>query len=411
MDAHHDVVIVGGGQAGAQAAVLLRQQGFAGTIAMIGEEPELPYDRPPLSKEYLAGKKRFDQLVFRTARAWEALGVAIHLKRRVVAIDPEARRVRTADGAAFGYGALIWAAGGSPRALACPGAEARGIHAVRTRADVDAILAGLDDAGQVAIVGGGYIGLETAAALRELGRPVIVLEAQDRVLARVAGEPLARFYEAEHRARGVEIRLGVAVECIEHDNGAVRGVRLADGELVPARMVIVGIGIQPEIAPLGEAGAETGNGVRVDALCRTSLPGVYALGDCAEHRNPFAHEEWTRLESIQNANDQAMTVAKAICGIEAPYHALPWFWSNQYDLKLQTVGLSQGHDDLVVRGDPASRSFSTVYFRKGRVVALDCVNSVRDYSHGRALIAAGVAVDRDKVADATIQLRSLIEPR
>ncbi len=406
-----DAIIVGAGQAGAQTAVLLRQQGFAGRIALIGEEPELPYDRPPLSKEYLSGKKSFDQLMFRSASAWDELGVTMVVETRIVAVNPVERCIETASGTAFGYGVLVWATGGAARRLACPGADARGVHAVRTRADVDAILAGLGDAGQVAIVGGGYIGLETAAALSDLGKRVVIVEMQDRVLARVAGEPIARFYETEHRARGVEIRLGVGVSAIETHDDAVTGVRLTDGTSVAAAMVIVGVGIEPEISALTEAGAEVGNGVRIDEYCRTSLPGIFAIGDCAEHRNAFAHSEWVRLESIQNANDQAATVAKAICGDETPYHALPWFWSNQYDLKLQTVGLSQGHDDLVVRGDPAARSFSVVYFREGRVVALDCVNSVRDYSHGRALILAGAEVSRDAVADASVALRSLMAAR
>jgi 3-phenylpropionate/trans-cinnamate dioxygenase ferredoxin reductase subunit len=406
-----DVVIVGAGQAGAQAATCLRREGFSGSIALIGDESELPYDRPPLSKEYLSGIKDFDKLIFRNAAAWSEMGVTIFTGVHIASVDPALRCVASSDGQVFGYQVLIWAAGGSPRRLSCRGADAVGMHRLRTRADVDAILARLQGVDRVAIVGGGYIGLETAAALRGLGKEVVVLEAQDRVLARVTGEPIARFYEAEHRARGVDVCLGIEIAAVETARGAICGIRLTGGETIPTEMLIVGIGIIPEVAPLAAAGAETGNGVRVDALCRTSLADIYAIGDCAEHRNDFAHSEWTRLESIQNANDHAMTAAKAICGVEAPYHSLPWFWSNQYDLKLQTVGLSQGYDDLIVRGEPAMRSFSVAYFRDRRLVALDCVNAVRDYSHGRALILAGLPVDRSAVADASITLRTLMDGR
>lgn len=236
---------------------------------------------------------------------------------------------------------------------------------------------------------------------------MVLFEAQDRVLARVAGEALSRFYEAEHRARGVDLRLGAAVSCIEGGE-RVTGVRLADGELVPADMVIVGIGIVPAVSPLLMAGAEGGNGVAVDPFCRTSLPDVYAVGDCALHANRYAGGERIRLESVQNANDQAGVAARAIAGEPVPYDTTPWFWSNQYDLKLQTVGLSTGYDLAVVRGDPASRAFSVVYFREGRVVALDCVNAVRDYVQGRKLVEAGAPVDPALVADAAVPLKELL---
>ena len=243
--------------------------------------------------------------------------------------------------------------------------------------------------------------------LTKLGKHVTVLEAQDRVLARVAGEQLSRFYEAEHRAHGVEIRLGVTVDVIEGADDKVTGVRLADGEIVPADMVIVGIGIVPEVAALIAAGAEGGNGVAVDRHCRTSLADIYAIGDCALHANDFADGAPIRLESVQNANDQATCVAKAICGDSQPYHAIPWFWSNQYDLKLQTVGLSIGYDRTVLRGDPAARSFSLVYLKAGKVVALDCVNATRDYVQGRALILAGAAPDPARLADPAQVLKEL----
>ena len=407
MNEAYDVLIVGAGHGGAQAAMALRQQRFEGTIAIIGDEPEPPYDRPPLSKEYLAGDKPWERLVFRTREAWAERGVELLLSRRVVAVDPDAHRVQTEDGAAISYGRLIWATGGAPRRLSCAGHDLTGVHTVRTRADADRMMAELPGVTRVVVIGGGYIGLEAAAVLAKFGKQVIVLEALDRVLARVAGEPLSRFYEAEHRAHGVDIQLGAKVACIVEQDGRACGVRLGDGTVLPAQMVIVGIGIVPAVQPLLDAGAEGGNGVRVDGLCRTTLPDIFAIGDCAEHRNVFAEGDWIRLESVQNANDQANVVAKAIMGGTDEYAAVPWFWSNQYDLKLQTVGLSRGHDDLVVRGDPATRAFSLVYLRDGAVIALDCVNVVRDYAQGRALVAGQVRADRERLADGATPLKTL----
>jgi 3-phenylpropionate/trans-cinnamate dioxygenase ferredoxin reductase subunit len=258
------------------------------------------------------------------------------------------------------------------------------------------------------VIGGGYIGLEAAAVLAKLGKHVTLLEALPRVLARVAGPDLSAFYEGEHRAHGVDLRTGAAVECIEGDGTRATGVRLADGSVLAAEMVIVGIGIVPAVEPLLAAGAAGGNGVDVDAHCRTSLPDVFAIGDIAAHANHFAGGGRIRLESVQNANDMATVVAKAIAGEAAPYHAVPWFWSNQYDLKLQTVGWSAGHDEAVTRGDPATRSFSVVYLKGGKVVALDCVNATKDYVQGRALVLAGAAPDRAKLADVGVPLKEMV---
>jgi 3-phenylpropionate/trans-cinnamate dioxygenase ferredoxin reductase subunit len=250
--------------------------------------------------------------------------------------------------------------------------------------------------------------LEAAAVLTKFGKTVTVLEALDRVLARVAGEPLSRFYEAEHRAHGVDVRLNVTVTALEGEGGRVTGVRLGDGTLLPAQMVIVGIGIIPAVEPLIAAGATGGNGVEVDEYCRTSLPDIYAIGDCASHVNGFAASARIRVESVQNANDQAITTAKAIVGQAQAYHAVPWFWSNQYDLRLQTVGLSIGFDAVVQRGDPAARSFSIVYLRDGKVIALDCVNATKDYVQGRALVTGGIAASKEQLADPQIPLKSLV---
>jgi 3-phenylpropionate/trans-cinnamate dioxygenase ferredoxin reductase subunit len=410
MSERADVVIVGAGQAGAQVAMALRQLKFAGSILVIGAEPELPYERPALSKEYLAGDKAFEKMLLRPPAFWQERNVGFVLGTRITEVDAAGHQVRSSDGRTFGYGRLVWATGGRPRLLGCSGHDVAGVHSVRDRADVDRIKTELDGVSRVVVIGGGYIGLEAAAVLTKKQKHVTVLEAQDRVLARVAGEALSRFFEAEHRAHGVDVRLGAAVACIEEKDGRASGVRLASGEVLPADLVVVGIGIVPAVEPLLAAGARGEDGVLVDRLGKTSLPDVYAAGDCAAHPNLFAAGRVVRLESIQNASDQATVIAKAIAGVLGEgeeYDAVPWFWSNQYDLRLQTVGLSHGHDDVVVRGDPATRAFSVVYLREGKVIALDCVNKTKDYVQGKPLIASGRIVDRDRLANADVTLKEL----
>jgi 3-phenylpropionate/trans-cinnamate dioxygenase ferredoxin reductase component len=402
-----DVLIVGAGHGGAQVAVALRTQKFEGTIAIVGDEPELPYERPPLSKEYFAGEKEFERIQIRPAKYWDEREVTMLLNTRVVAVDPAAHSVTTDGGEVIEYGKLVWATGGAPRMLPIPGGDLPGVQGVRTRADADAMKAASETAGQIVVIGGGYIGLEAAAVLRKAGKPVVLLEALDRVLARVAGEDLSRFYEKEHRDHGVDLRLGVQVVAIEGAD-RVTGVRLGTGEVIPADLVIVGIGIVPAVEPLIAAGAQGGNGVLVDHHCKTSLADIYAIGDCAAHENDFAEGVVIRLESVQNANDQANVVAKGICGEESRYHAIPWFWSNQYDLKLQTAGLSTGHDQAVLRGDPATRSFSIVYLKGGKVIALDCVNATKDYVQGRMLVTAGLTATAEQLADVETPLKSLL---
>lgn len=404
-----DVLIVGAGHGGAQAAIALRQAGFAGSVTMIGDEPELPYERPPLSKDYLSGEKAFERILIRPATFWSERDVTMRLGERIASVDPVARTATTEGGEAIGWRQLIWATGGAPRRLSCEGHDLAGVHAVRTRADVDRLVAELPGVRRVVVIGGGYIGLEAAAVLSKTCA-VTLIEALDRVLARVAGEALSRFYEGEHRAYGVDMRLATGVACIEGADGRVTGVRLADGEVCPADLVIVGIGIVPAVAPLLAAGAAGDNGVLVDAQCRTTLGGVFAIGDCALHRNAFAGAAPIRVESVQNANDQASVAAKTIVGTPAAYEAVPWFWSNQYDLKLQTIGLSTGHDAAVLRGDPATRSFSVVYLRDGRVIALDCVNAVKDYVQGRRLVVERMAVPADRLADASAPLKEIAVP-
>ncbi len=400
-----DVLIVGAGHAGAACAIALRQGKFEGKILVVGAEPELPYERPPLSKEYLAGEKTFERIMIRPESFWLERDIGFQFNTTVTTIDAAAHTVTTASGEVIGYKHLVWATGGAPREL--PGAHhLKGVHTVRTRADADRMMAELPGVERAVVIGGGYIGLEAAAVLSKFGKKVVLLEALDRVLARVAGEDLSRFIEAEHRAHGVDVRLGVGLDRVLGED-KVTGVRLADGQVLDAQMVIVGIGIIPAVQPLIEAGAVGGNGVDVDGQCRTSLPDVFAIGDCARHANRYAEGAHVRLESVQNANDQATVAAKAILGQPVEYDATPWFWSNQYDIKLQTVGLSIGFDQAVVRGDTASRSFSIIYLKAGRVIALDCVNAVKDYVQGRKLVIDGARIDPARLADATVPLKDL----
>lgn len=405
---HFDCLIIGGGHAGAQAAILLRQLKFAGSIGLISEEPDPPYERPPLSKDYFAGEKPFERILLRPASFWSEHEVALMLGERVKAIHPAEHQVVTTKDETVSYGKLIWAGGGAARRLSCPGSTAQGLFTVRTRGDVDALMETLPTAQRYAIIGGGYIGLEAAAVLSKLGKKVTLIEALDRVLARVAGPELSSFFEAEHRAHGVDVRLASAVDAIETDEqGRATGVQLADGSVIPADAIIVGIGIVPETGPLILAGASGGDGVDVDDYCQTSLPDIYAIGDCAAHENRFAAGRRMRVESVQNANDQARTAVQHILGNPTPYEAVPWFWSNQYDLRLQTVGLSVAYDERVVRGDPATRSFSVIYLRQGQVIALDCVNRTKDYVQGRTLVLDGARIAPEKLADAETPLKEL----
>ncbi len=408
MHDHYDVIIVGAGHAGAQAAISLRQMQFEGSIALIGDERVPPYERPPLSKEYLAGDKPFERILLRPENFWGERNIDLLTGRRVASVEAMDKRITLTSDNSISFGKLIWAAGGTPRMLDCPGANARNLYAVRRRTDVDQIMEKLGGVENITVIGGGYIGLEAAAVFRKLDKNVTVLESEKRVLSRVAGKSMSRFYEEEHRRHGVDLRtLAKVVRIVTDEAGEATAVELESGETIATDMVIVGIGIIAETGPLIAAGAAGGNGVDVDDLCRTSLPDIYAIGDCAGHANRFADGAHIRLESVQNANDQAKTAASDITGNPVAYDAIPWFWSNQYDLKLQTVGLSAGYDTEIVRGDPDSRQFSVAYMRGGKLAALDCVNMVKDYVQGRKAILEGLVLDQEQLADASIPIKEI----
>ena len=404
-----DVVIVGTGHGGAQAAIALRQQGHEGTIMMIGRDSAPPYERPPLSKEYLAGDKGFERIMIRPEKFWTDKNIELRLGCGVVEIDWMGHTVTLSDGSTIGYRKLIWSGGGDPRRLPCTGANRKNVFYVRDKRDADAMMAALEaGAKQAVVIGGGYIGLEAAAVLRKLGCGVTLVETLPRVLARVAGQDMSRFFEEEHRRQGVEIRLEHGVTEVVGEDKLATGVKLDNDEVLPCDMVVVGIGIVPSVAPLIAAGAAGSNGVDVDVYCRTTLDDIYAIGDCAAHVSPYADQAVIRLESVQNAHDMASTVARAIMGDKEPYSALPWFWSNQYDLKLQTAGLNLGYDATVLRGDPANRKFSVVYLKEGRPIAFDCVNAMKDYVQGRKLLEKGVEkVDLELLADPDVQIKEL----
>jgi 3-phenylpropionate/trans-cinnamate dioxygenase ferredoxin reductase component len=403
----YDVLVVGSGHGGVSAASALRQFGYGGTIAIVSADRGEPYERPPLSKDYLTGDKDERSIHLRGPAFWQEKQIELILGETVTSVDSEEHCVTTGSGNSFGYGKLIWAAGGEPRRLTCDGHDLAGVHTIRNRVDVDALRAALGAASRIVVIGGGYIGLEAAASLTKVGKQVTVVEALDRLLARVAGHAVSQFFLEQHRRHGVGVRLNASVSCIEGVEGQVCGVRLADGTVIPAEIVIVGIGIQPHVEPIAVAGADIANGVTVDGHCRTTLPDVYAIGDCASHRNAFGPDHPVRLESVQNAADQGAVVAHDICGSSQPYAAMPWFWSNQYDIKLQTVGLNTGYDQALMRGDPATGRFSVIYLRGGCVAALDCVNMVKDYVQGRALVEQRAAIDPARLTDPDTPLKAL----
>jgi 3-phenylpropionate/trans-cinnamate dioxygenase ferredoxin reductase subunit len=399
------VVIIGAGQAGAQAAISLRHGGYKGAVDMIGAEEAPPYQRPPLSKAYLKGELEEARLYLRGAEFYEIQNVRLHLGVKATGVDRKAKTVVTDAGGAHAYDALLLATGAPPRRLAAPGADLRGVHYLRTHADSDALRPMLSAPGRILIVGAGYIGLEVAAVARQAGRDVTVLEMAPRVLARVASEPVSHFYENLHRGAGVDLRLGAAFESFTGEVH-VQGARLKSGEEIDCIAVLVGIGAAPEVSLAKKAGLVVDNGIVVDEHARTSDPAIFAAGDCTNFPS-LRYGRRMRLESVPNAIEQAKVAAANMIGGDVVYDALPWFWSDQYDVKLQTVGLLEGHDDLVVRGDPSAKKFAVWYLKEGRALAVDAINDPASFAMGKKLILAETTLDKEKLADASVDLRTL----
>lgn len=408
---HCGLLIVGAGHAGSELAIASRQGGWAGPITLLGEETGVPYQRPPLSKAYLLGQTDVESLALRPAAAYEAARIDRLQGARVVAMDRNAHQVTLADGRTLGYDKLAWCAGGRPRPLACEGVDpARppsNLFTLRTLADADGMRAQLRPGVHVVVVGGGYVGLEVAASARGQGAQVTVLEAQPRVLARVAGREVSQFYEAVHREAGVTILTGTGIERVECEGGRIVAVLCNTGQRLPADMVVAGIGMLPNIEVMRAAGLAEENGVPVDELARTADADVLAAGDCTlQHHALYGRA--LRIESVPNALEQARAGASWLGGKPRPNRSVPWFWSDQYDLKLQMVGLSQGHDRCVLRGSPAARSFCAFYLQGDRVLAMDAVNRPGDFMLVRRAIAQPLTVAADRLSDETVPLKDLL---
>jgi 3-phenylpropionate/trans-cinnamate dioxygenase ferredoxin reductase subunit len=409
------VVIAGAGQAGFQAAMSLRTEGYEGPVTLIGEEPYLPYQRPPLSKGYMAGKQEIDATALRPGAFYKDHLIDLIAGETIVEIDGAARSIRLASGSGIPFESLILATGARNRRLPVEGAELDGVCYLRTRDEAVKIRERLNSASEIVVIGGGFIGLELAAAARALGcTSVTVLEAQPRLMPRVVAPVISDFYRKVHTEHGVRVLLGAMVTAIRGED-KVREVVLADGTSYSADLVLVGIGVLPNSelgASLGIAGA---NGFVVNEFLETAVERVYAIGDCAEHPNRFAANrsvgelsagDRVRIESVQNAVDQARCVAAAIVGKRARYDAVPWFWTDQFDLKLQMAGLSGGCDQAIVRGDVESHKFSVFYFKQGRLGAVDSINRPAEHMMARKLIASGTVLTPDQAADLRLDLKA-----
>ncbi|HUJ53131.1 MAG TPA: FAD-dependent oxidoreductase [Steroidobacteraceae bacterium] len=406
---YEQIVIAGGGQAAVQTVDTLRRKGFAGKLSVVGEEPWLPYQRPPLSKKYLLGSLERERLLIRPAQFFAEHHVTTLLGRRVTEVARGARHVRLDDGMVLPYDALVLATGSRPRRLIAPGGELAGVHYLRTIADADRIRGACSSGGRLIIIGGGYIGLEVAATAHALGMEVTVLEMAARVMSRVTCPEISAFYEGEHARHGVRICCNESVRALHGDagTGRVRAVLTESGGEYPADVVIVGVGVAPADELARAAGLECENGVVTDAHCRTADEAIYAAGDCASHLNR-QYGRHLRLESVDNAFEQGTTVALNLLGTATPHDKVPWFWSDQFDLKLIIVGVAQGYDTVIVRGTPATRSFSACYLRNGELIAIDTVNAPKDQMAARKLIPAHARPDRAKLADPTVALKDTV---
>ena len=399
------VVIAGAGHGAGQVVASLKQKKYKGKIVLIGDEPFLPYQRPPLSKKYLAGELAPDRLYFKPESFYDDPRIEVCLDTRVDAIDRDGKKVVTDTGEEFAYDKLILAIGSRVRTVDVEGADLPGIHYLRSIEDVNAIRGGIAGNKNVVIIGAGYIGLEVAAVCRQRGLNVTVVEKENRVMSRVVSPNISDYFQLKHTNEGVKLLLSTALQRFEGRRRVQRVVTDHDQKL-PAGFVVIGVGIVPNTEIASAAGLEVDNGIVVDDTCRTSDPDIYAIGDCTSHPNAIFGQR-LRLESVQNAVEQAKTAVSNICGKEAHYCEVPWFWSDQYDLKLQIAGLSQDHDDVVLRGEPSSGSFACFYLKNGVLVAVDAINAPRDFVQAKSLIADKVRVDPDKLADPDVAVKDL----
>lgn len=398
-------VIVGAGHCAGQAAISLRQKGFDGRVVMIGDEPYVPYERPPLSKKFLAGEIEVDRVYLRPPEFYPEHQVDLRLGVAAVAIDPTQRRIDLADGETVTYDRALIATGSRPRILDVPGADLPGVCYLRNIADVTEIRRHMAEGARMVVVGGGYIGLEVAAVGVQCGMRVVVLEAAERILNRVTAPDLSDYFTRFHEAHGAEVRCRVAIRGFTGSD-RVTGVQ-CDDEEVPADLVVVGIGIVPNVELAADAGLACDNGIVVDEQCRTGDPNIFAAGDCTNHPNPLLGRR-LRLESVHNALAQAQIAAANMCGEAETYAEIPWFWSDQHDLKLQIAGLSTGYDETVLRGDMASGSFAVFYLQAGRLIAVDAVNSPREFMACRRIIPRNKTIPPEQLADTTIPMQKLI---
>ena len=400
-------LIIGASHAGAQVAVSLRQASYEGRITLLGEETVPPYHRPPLSKDYLSGDKPQSEILLRPVESYAEANIDLRLGVRAGAIDRQAKTVQTIDGDHIIYDYLVLATGARIRRLSIPGADSDHVHYLRDTKNVDAIRARVESGKDAVIIGGGYIGLETAASLRKRGMEVTLLEAQPRILQRVTSETMSDFYRRVHTEEGVEIIEDCLASKIEPD-GHQLNVSTSCGRIYTAHLVVIGIGVIPNTELAEFAGLTIRDGIEVNAYCQTSDPAIYAVGDVSHHYSPL-YEHHIRLESVPNATEQAKVVAAHITGKPKPYSALPWFWSDQFDLKLQIAGLSDGFDTIIVRGDPdGSRNFAAYYFKGDRLLAVDAVNAPRDFMLARMALSKGKTLDRAILAQPDADLKAAI---
>jgi len=398
------IAIVGAGHAAGQAIATLKQNKFNGRTVLIGDEPYLPYQRPPLSKKFLAGELPAERLYVKPAAFYQNAQIELRLNTRVCSIDRSTRRLTTVDDE-VAYDKLILAVGSRVRKLQVEGSDLEGIHYLRSIADADGIRAAVSTGKRVVIVGAGYIGLEVAAVCRQHGLDVTVIEMADRVLSRVVSPQVSDFYQKTHDSHGVRLLLSTGVSRF-HGNGKVHTVITSDGQTLAADFVVIGVGILPNVELAKSAGLEINDGIVVDDQCRTSDLDIYAVGDCTSHPNAI-YDTQLRLESVHNALEQAKTAASNICGVETHYSQVPWFWSDQYDLKLQIAGLSQGYDKAILRGDPESASFSCLYLKDGILIAVDAINAPKDFLQSKVLIAKRARIEPQRLADADVALKDL----